>query len=222
MTARYVVAQLFYGDLPYFKFARAINQQWCLSKGHVYAELGKPSVPSIFREPGPYYLHPNWWKVWSLLEFVKADSNILFLDADAYVVNQRLELSDLWATLFPEPQQVFAAGWDQASKDVVWSKTSINAGVFAMRPQAPLREMLTEWSHVPWYDETYRTAWPVEQAGFNRNILHRWKRFINLVPYDLINGHDGINICHLMSMSSEKRVEIMAEVCKQRGINVGA
>jgi len=221
MTARYVVAQLFYGDLPYFKYARAINQQWCLQNGHVYAELGKPSVPAIFTEPGPYYLHPNWWKVWSLLEGVKKlDANVLVMDADAYVVNQQLDLEALWTTLFPEPQQVLAAGWDQASKEVVWDKAGINAGVFAMKPRQPLHELLTEWSHVPWHDKEYRTRWPVEQAGFNRNILRRWKKFINLVPYNLLNGHDGINICHLMSMSSEKRVEVMAEVCSQRGISV--
>jgi hypothetical protein len=126
-----VLAQFFTPNLSYGEFSKAINEKYCQEKGYTYhLESDEQKIRN-----GLEGRAPTWYKPKLLLEVLetKNPDYVLFLDADAIVLNNNHRIEDF----IVDGIDILAADDHGPSK--------LNAGVFIVKNTSWTKEYLQKW-----------------------------------------------------------------------------
>jgi len=164
---------------------------------------------TVIRAPRQIQRSPIWFKVKGVADLLVTSEFVLFLDADAYFINQ----SRMVEQLIDEQMQgaSFLIGTDRLNKHFAFSDENANCGVFLVRRTEHATHILQDWWNVPTSaDKRWLWQWPPEQAAFNLVVRPRWgNEAIRVIPYFYMNGSDGTYIRHLMGFSNLERLHIL-------------
>jgi hypothetical protein len=200
---RIIVSTLQFGDLPYFRYSESLNRKYCDRHGYDF---------EIIRAPRQVERCPIWFKVKGVADLLDRGDLVLFIDADAYFIDHTKPLEALAAAHMGGASLLI--GTNRLSKEVTFSDTEANSGVFLVRRCAAARQLLEDWWNAPMHvNKRWLWQWPPEQAAFNEFIRVRWAHEIRIIPYVYMNGSDGIFIRHLMGFgfSNVERFRIFRE-----------
>lgn len=206
--SRIIVATLAFGELPYFPFAREINEKYCRAHGYsfeVIASCEDDNRSSI------------WGKVSGVRTLLATADFVLFLDADAYFFNQEKSIESLISEHMLDAS--FVIGTDRRDQEFAWSDFNANTGVFIVKNDNLGQRILDSWWSAPMhFDRRWLWKWPVEQGAFNYIVRQLFdQRNINVIPYHYINGRDGSFIRHLVGMSNVERVTMLKKEVDRLG-----
>ena len=128
-------------------------------------------------------------KVPAVLHALADADAVLYLDADAVFVDH--ERSPEWL-LKRMHGAAMLIGED-------FKPGVANTGVWLVRNTPSAQEILRAWARTPERDATLFTRWPLDEAGFNEQVLAAYRADIELVPRAELNLVDGDFIRHHMS-----------------------
>jgi hypothetical protein len=199
-AAKIVVATLAFGDLPYFRFTRQINESYCGLHGYRFQILD--DVDDAGR-------HATWRKVSGARQLLDEADFLLFMDADAYFADPSCTVESLIREQLGNAS--FMAGTDRRDKFMAWSDFHANVGTFLVRNDRLGHEVLESWWNAPdVYDRRWLRKWPPEQGAFNYIVRHLYsEQVIKIIPYQYMNGRDGIFIRHLVALSNAERIAVL-------------
>lgn len=200
-----------WGDLEYLKYSAIINSAYCKRHGYDWHQLK-------FDNRLPQDRSSLWAKVSAVEEVLPRYDLVVSMDGDAWVHDPKLPVDQLANRM--HETDFMLIGTDRRDAGFAWNDKAANVGVFAIRNTEVARHVLREWWHVPLYAPHTAHGWPPEQAAFNEHIYPRWNRYIRLIPYNHLNGHDGYYIRHLAGMLGNpgERARIISEAAKEQGL----
>lgn len=205
------VATLAFGEVPYLRYTEAINRRYCTMHGYRF---------EVIRPQEQVLRSPIWYKVSGVRDLLPASDYVLFLDADAYVIDLRCPIEALVTEHMGEAAMLLGA--DRRDKDFAWSDTNGNAGTFLVRNCEKAFEILDEWWNSPLeHNRKWLWAWPPEQGSLNAHIRTGPNAaWIKVIYYAHMNGVDGTFIRHLIGFSDEERLAHLrahARACTEWG-----
>lgn len=191
------VCTLQFGERAYFAESSRFGESYCARHGYSWHVL--PGVEY------PDQRDLRWSKVPGVASVLMMPDTdfVLYLDADAVVGNPANSLDRL----------VTAIG----GKDILIGEDSphhINTGVWLARPSAI--DILRFWSRTPLVDKTLTRRWPVDEAGFNEQVLPKYSDRIVVKTRFELNLVDGF-VHHQMAGSQLTKKNIMSARNPRKG-----
>ncbi len=174
------VLTLHFGGAPYLAISREINEQYCRRHG----------LELIVATPLADGRHPLWSKVPRALEALHDCDAALYIDGDAVFVDHSRGPDFLLERL--EPTRAMLVGED-------FTPSVANTGVWLIRNCPEGHAILRDWSLAPEIDASLAFRWPVDEAGFNEQVLPRHRAAIELVARSEIDLVKGDFIRHHMA-----------------------
>jgi hypothetical protein len=202
------VCTLVFGEVPFLRYSEAINRTYCTRHGYQFA---------VIRPPRQIERSPIWFKVKGVADLLVTSDFVLFLDADAYFIDQSRAVDRLIDEQMQDAS--FLIGTDRLNKHFAFSDENANCGAFLVRRTENAATILRDWWNVPLFvDKRWLWQWPPEQAAFNRVVRPRWgDEEIRVIPYFHLNGSDGTYIRHLMGFSNLDRLHILRNEARRIG-----
>jgi len=217
-----LIYQVSYGapEPEYVSLSSKINKQYAASHGYDYKE---------FKLDESFPRHPAWGRVWHLREQLPNYDYVLYVDGDAFVVNQSMNLGPLTGYI-KDPNVCGLFARDQMLESSVFHSDRANAGVFLFSRGNNGIELADKWWNVPedpsyggtFYD-TYRYLdnsdslyhHPYEQLALWFLWESNTRSFRFVKSYKELNGLDGTFIRHLIKVPDKERVRILHGYIKQ-------
>ena len=162
--------------------------EWCVQLNKTYCTMHE--IDHIFLRKGPEDIPAYWWKVRVFLDLMLQNNYdiICWMDSDAFVYSQNVDLRDFFNTadqsmvVAPDP-----IGWG----------SPFMAAVFMVRNNRIGKEILTEWmkcfDSVKWekledggWQYIGNGAWAgedYEQGSFAKIIMPGYKKHLKIVPW---------------------------------------
>lgn len=166
------VLTLHFGGAPYLAISREINERYCRRHG----------LELVVAAPLADGRHPLWSKVPRALEALAGVDVVLYIDGDAVFVDHErspdIVLEHLTLT------QAMLIGED-------FTPGVANTGVWLVRNSDQARAVLRDWSLAPEADRSLAFRWPVDEAGFNEQVLPRHRdaiRIVSRAELDFVKG----------------------------------
>lgn len=166
------VLTLHFGGAPYLPISHEINRQYCERHGLEF-------VVADDLDDGR---HPLWSKVARARAALAGVEAVLYIDADAVFVDHERGPEHLLERL-PRTRAMLI-GED-------FTPGAANTGVWVVRNTLAGETILDAWDRVPQYRPELAHRWPVDEAGFNAEVLPFYRYAIELVPraeLDLVRG----------------------------------
>lgn len=150
------VCTLHFGERSYFPESRQFGESYCARHGYSWHVL-----------PGVQYTDQRdlrWSKIPGVLEVLALPDTdfVFYLDADAVVANPVNSLDRL----------VLALGDSDILIGEDWPR-HVNTGVWLAKPSSA--DILKFWERTPALDTTLCNRWPVDEAGFNEQVVQRYQ-----------------------------------------------
>ena len=167
----------------------------------------------------------NFTKVKAALEFTKDPTikYIVHIDADAVVINNKYPITAIINSYMGWGSDIIMAE-DCYSRRICSKPGRINSGVFIVKNSKEGRSILNKWltsSLSGGSCHKYKNVFPnCQLTFFNCVIMSPLGRYVKIVPYNLLNGRDGLFIRHMMQHNTEERVEEFINVKRKNGDRV--
>jgi len=198
--------------MEYAQHSIDINREYCERWGYDFKVIDHNTTPD---------LPINFAKIQSALDFAAeggeaAPEYIVHIDADAIIVKKDYPITNIIHKYFDSNKLTsFIAAEDCYSKDVCSQPGRINSGVFIVKNNTLGRLILKKWlssARKGGACHKYKDIFPNCQLVFYHCILKSFLRFfIRIVPYNVLNGKDGLFIQHLMQHTDDKRSNTFKE-----------
>ena len=178
-----VLTQFFTNNLSYGKFSKAINEAYCQEKGYIYhLESDEEKIRTGLENRAPTWYKPKL--ISEIFEIYNPDY-ILFLDADAVVINNHHKIEDF-----------IVDGIDIiATED--YGPSKLNAGVFLMKNTSWTKDFLKKWwdickefpqyEHGLWHDQTC--------FGLLMDRTSDWNNHIKIINPSILNAREETGYC---------------------------
>jgi hypothetical protein len=205
MRLKIMVATLVFGDVPYWRFSREINADYCSVHGYEFRVIPDGEIRDRSRV---------WLKVSGVRALLNEADVLLFMDADAYFVERTQPIETLLELM---GSATVMLGTDRRDKSFAWSDRNANTGVFVIRRSELGFRILDEWWAAPkLYDSQWLWRQPPEQGAFNYLVRPLFPdSAIKVIPYHHLNGVDGEFIRHLIGMGDDERVRILEKAAAE-------
>lgn len=192
------VCTLQFGERAYFAESSRFGESYCARHGYSWHVISG------------YNYSDNRDLRWSKVNGVRAllalpDTDfVLYLDADAVIVNQTKSLERLVTAIGDKDILI--------GEDMPWH---INTGVWLARPSSD--DILSYWGTTPTIDPTLCHRWPVDEAGFIEHVFPRYKARIAFKTRRELNLVDGF-VHHQMSGDPNAKRAIIGQINRFRGL----
>ena len=196
--------------MEYAQHSIDINREYCKRWGYDFKVITHNTTPD---------LPINFAKIQSALDFAVGDPGeaaeyIVHIDADAIIIKKDYPITNIIHKYFKGITS-FIAAEDCYSKDICSQPGRINSGVFIVKNNYFGRFILKKWlssARKGGACHKYKDVFPNCQLVFYHCILKSLLRpFIKIVPYNVLNGKDGLFIQHLMQHTDDKRSNTFKE-----------
>lgn len=166
----------------------------------------------------------NFTKIEAARRFAKDPSikYIVHIDADAVVIKDNYPITAIINTYMGWGTHIIM-GEDCYNKKICSKPGRINSGVFIVKNTDPGRAILNTWleSARTGPCKKYVNVFPnCQLVFFNCVMMSSLRRYIKIVPYNLINGIDGLFIKHMMQHNTDERVEEFINIQRKNGKRV--
>ena len=198
--------------MEYAQHSIDINRDYCERWGYDFKVITQNTTPD---------LPINFAKIQSALSLLSPSAAsphydyIVHIDADAIIIKKDYPITNIIHKYFVNKFTSFIASEDCYSKDVCSQPGRINSGVFIVKNNYFGRLILKKWlssARKGGACHKYKDVFPNCQLVFYHCILKSFLRFfIKIVPYNLLNGKDGLFIQHLMQHTDDKRSNTFKE-----------
>ncbi len=189
--------------LDYARYTIERNREYANLNGYDFKVFGK------LRNDLPI----QFSKLQATLDLTRSDYDyIIHIDADAIVRHKALNyrFENIIYEYMP-PHVSFIAGEDCYSHDVCSKPGHINSGVYIVRNDFIGKAIIKKWlsSVLPGGKcEEYKNIFPNCQLVFSNCVLKSvYRPFIKIVPYNIMNGKDGLFIQHMMQHTLRERID---------------
>lgn len=187
--------------MEYAEHSIEINKKYAKFHGYDFRTFGQltPDLPI------------NFSKLQATLDLM-ANNNydyIIHIDADAIVVEPEYPLEGIIDSYMPSPI-AFIAAEDCYNAKICSKPGHINSGVYIVKNNLLGRNIIKLWldSARSGRCAKYTNQFPNCQLVFSHCVQWSiWAGFIRIVPYNLLNGRDGLFIRHLMQHTSRDRID---------------
>lgn len=198
--------------MEYAQHSIDINRDYCKRWGYDFKVIDHNTTPD---------LPINFAKIQSALDIAADDDYnhydyIVHIDADAIIVKKDYPITNIIHKYFGSNKLTsFIAAEDCYSKNICSQPGRINSGVFIVKNNNLGRLILKKWlssARKGGACHKYKDVFPNCQLVFYHCILKSFLRpFIRIVPYNILNGKDGLFIQHLMQHTDDKRSNTFKE-----------
>ena len=194
--------------MEYAQHSIDINRDYCKRWGYDFKVVTQNTTPD---------LPINFAKIQSALDFAEGvPEYIVHIDADAIIIKKDYPITNIIHKYFGSNKLTsFIAAEDCYSKDICSQPGRINSGVFIVKNNYFGRLILKKWlssARKGGACHKYKDVFPNCQLVFYHCILKSFLRpFIKIVPYNVLNGKDGLFIQHLMQHTDDKRSNTFKE-----------
>jgi hypothetical protein len=178
-----VLTQFFTSNLSYGKFSKSINEAYCQEKGYVYhLESDENKIKN-----GLEGRSPTWYKPKLISEIFDTHNPdyVLFLDADAVIINNHHKIEDF-----------IVDGIDiLATED--YGPSKLNAGVFLMKNTPWTRQFLIDWWNICKEYPQYETGLWHDQTCFGllMDRISDLSNHIKIINPSILNARDENKEC---------------------------
>jgi len=183
--------------MDYAKHSIRINKEYCKKHGFDFKVISKNLTPD---------LEINFCKLQATLDLFKHYKYVVHIDADAMVVKPEYSITNI-ISKYPQP---FIASEDCYSLDACSKPGRINSGVYIAKNTYFGRLIIQRWLNAARKGKCkkYVNKFPNCQLVFFHCVRKSWlAMFIKLVPYNLLNGKDGLFIQHYMQHNTRDRAD---------------
>ena len=205
-----------YGNPPpeYVSLACTINKRYADAHGYEFQEF-------VLDKDFPR--HPAWGRVWYLKEKLEGYDYMLYIDGDAFFVNQAVSL-EKYITYMDDSPVCGLFARDQMLDHKVFHSDKPNAGVFLFSRKNNGKKISDLWWDVP-NDASYEgTLYDSNRYLSHKDTLQHhpyeqlalwflWERhsrsFRFVKNYKELNGLDGTFVRHLIKVPDPDRLRIM-------------
>ena len=160
------VLTLHFGSDPYLAISREVNERYCRQHG-IEFRVAEPKHHPDDRDP-------LWSKVTRAREALDDVDFLLYLDADAVFVDHARD--PWWLAM-----RLRAGGRDMLIGED-FTPGQANTGVWLVRNTSATARLLEDWQTAPERDPSLVHRWPLDEAGFNEQVLAKHRDSIWLVP----------------------------------------
>ena len=185
--------------LNYAQSSIANNEKYCQRFGYAFRVVDSNLTPDL-----PIHFS----KLQATLNFLKQGYDyVVHLDADAIIVNSYYPITHLIAYYMYNNVSSFIAGEDCYDKTICSKPGRINSGVYIVKNDAPGKAIIQKWlSAARGSCKKYVNQFPNCQLVFYHCVRYSYlSMFILLVPYNVLNGKDGLFIQHFMQHTNQER-----------------
>lgn len=144
------VASLQFGSKVYFDFSRSLLERYAARHGYALAIGSGGELPDGRAQ--------HWGKLPLILAELERCELVLYVDADAVIVDESREVLSLLPYL-GEADML-------AARDSSWN---VNTGVMLVRASA--QSLLSAWASLPLAFPELGHTWPLDELAFNRHVL---------------------------------------------------
>ena len=185
MSLKIVLAQFFTKNVSYGAFSKAINERYCNEKGYIYhLESESDKIRS-----GLEGRAPTWYKPKLMLEVFETHKPdyILFLDADAVVLNENHRI-----------EEFIEEGFDiVVTSD--YGPSRMNAGVLLVKNTEWAKDFLRQWWESGNVYPQYKNALWHDQTcfGFLLDSIPDTVSHVKIIEPNILNGRDQNPVCFI-------------------------
>ena len=182
----------------YSQYSIEINKKYAKHMNYSFKIFGQltPDLPI------------NFSKLQATLELMKEKYDyIMHIDADAIFIKQNYPIEGIIQNY---PNKSFIVGEDCYNYKVCSKPGHINSGVYIVKNDYIGKNIIKLWlrSVRTGKCKKYKNVFPNCQLVFSHCVQNSiYRPFIQIVPYNLLNGKDGLFIKHLMQHTTRERVD---------------
>ena len=188
--------------LEYAQYSIEINRNYCEEHGYAFEIVDKNLTPD---------LPINFSKIQAVLNYLnKGYKYVMHVDADAIFIRKTYPVTNIIEKYFTGLTS-FIVSEDCYSKDICSKPGRMNSGIFIVKNNKAGKGIIEKWlSAARGSCKKYTKKFPNCQLVFFHCVRYSiFSIFIKLVPYNLLNGKDGLFIKHYMQHHNNKRRDIL-------------
>ena len=193
----------------YANHSIGINKEYANKHGygfHVFTENATPDLPI------------NFGKIQNALDIMESSNPpeyVVHIDADAVIVRPDYKITNIIEYYMMLGSMII--GEDCYDKTICSKPGQINSGVFIVKNNTMGRQILRQWlNSARGTCSRYVNQFPNCQLVFGNCVLPFHRFSINVIPYNVLNGRDGLFIQHLMQHNSNERIEHFKKIQQQQ------
>ena len=180
-----VLAQFYTPNVSYGPFTSAVNEEYCKKQGYIYnLETNEEKI-----KVGLELRAPTWYKPKLIREMFDTyePDYVLFVDADAVVVNDEHRIED-----FVEENIDIVATQD-------YGPSKLNAGILLMRNSPWTKEFLQKWWDICEEFPYYKGGLWHDQTCFGMLIdrMENWADHISIIEPHILNARNQNSTCFI-------------------------
>ena len=196
----------------YAKYSGEINDKYAKRHGYEFRVFDKNLTPD---------LPINFSKIQATLNLMNEKENgktkfdyIIHIDADAIFHNQDYPITNIIAKYLTPPIS-FIASEDCYDKNICSKPNKMNSGVFIVKNNIFGKSVMNLWlDSSRGKCKKYTKMFPNCQLVFENCVRKPLFFTIKIIPYNALNGKDGLLISHMMQGTSRERIDQMKSVYK--------
>jgi hypothetical protein len=198
----------------YAKYTIEVNKKYCERHGYTFRLIDTNLTPD---------LSVNFSKIQATLDLMEEkDKNgrllfdyIMHIDADAIVKEINYEVTNIIAKYLIWPVS-FIAGEDCYTSNKCSKPNKMNSGVFIVTNSILGKAIMNNWLNSSRNEcKELSTQFPSCQLVFTHCTIKKWFFAIRIIPYNTMNGRDGLFIEHLMQGKDRERIDEFREEYKK-------
>ena len=181
----------------YARYSIKINKEYCDYHGYHFKVFEKNLTPD---------LPINFSKIQAALELMKLDYDyIMHIDADAIIHYKEYPITNILAR-YP---QSFLVSEDCYADKACGRPGRINSGVFIVKKGTIGKRIMKSWLNNSRSGrcKKYVNQFPSCQLVFDNCVRWYWWFGIRILPYNVLNGRNGLLITHVMADTTENRID---------------
>lgn len=195
----------------YSRYSIDINRKYCEKYNYTFRLIEKNLTPD---------LKINFSKLQATLDLMdeknKKNRNrfdyIIHIDADAIIHNQNYEITNLISKYMIFPVS-FLASEDCYKSNMCSQPGKMNSGVYIVRNNLLGKGVINTWLNSARTDcSKYKDKFPNCQLVFWNCVMPKMFFSIKILPYNALNGKDGLWVYHMMQGTSRERIDEMREI----------
>lgn len=194
------VLALHFGGAPYLAASRFVNAKYCASHGLDFV------VADRLRQGKRDAL---WSKVTLAKRHLAGCDALLYLDGDAVFVDHERGPETL-TVLLPIDRSMLI-GED-------FTPGVANTGTWLIRNDEAGRAILDTWEAAPTADKTLCSRWPLDEAGFNEQVMPAHRGSIELMPRRALDLVDGDFIKHPCGLAITAKTDFLTRIAERYGL----
>lgn len=195
-----------------------LNKSYCELHNYDFVVIDENLTPD---------LPINFCKIQAAINLMKDQryDYIIHVDADAVIIpdNHSYDVSNIIHRYFNTGLcTAFIAGEDCYDKSICSKPGRMNSGVFIVKNNHWGRKIMNKWlNSARGKCKSYTNQFPNCQLVFTNCVqFSELMGFIRIVPYNVLNGRDGLFIKHLMQETNRNRTDYFKKLLSSERVPV--